>query len=146
MAAALGLGVALGIGGTGAASAAPVSETARSTPVASIAGTWAWRDLDEALATSDAPISVRIAVSGGRPVVVFPGQPPVKGRWAARTRILRVTVPRTITGTTTVVPVLYVIKAGVSKGRMRAEGKIKIRSRNYPGLSTVMAVRTAAPS
>ena len=139
--------MALGGGGTGVATAAPAAETARTgTPVTAIAGTWAWRDLDEALATSDAPIPVRIAVSGGRPVVVFPGQAPVKGRWTASKRILRVTVPRTLIGTTTVVPVLYVLKAGVSKGRMRAEGKIKIRAAGYAGLSTVLAVRTAAPS
>ena len=145
VAAALGLGVALGVGGTASATAAPVSETAR-TPVTAIAGTWAWRDLDEALATSDAPITVRIATSGGRPVLVFPGQAPVKGRWTPRTHILRVTVPRTLIGTTQVVPVLYVLKARASKGRMRAEGVIKIRAAGYAGLSTVLAVRTAAPS
>lgn len=137
--------MALGGGGTGAATAAPAAETARA-PVSTIAGTWAWRDLDEALATSDAPISVRIAASGGRPVVVFPGQAPVKGRWNATTRIMRVTVPRPLIGTTRVVPVLYVVEARFSKGRMRAEGKIKIRASGYAGLSTVLAVRTAAPS
>jgi hypothetical protein len=137
------VGAALGAGG---AAGAPVAETARSTPVTSIVGTWAWRDLDEALATSDAPITVRIAASGGRPVLVFPGQAPVKGRWTPRTHILRVTVPRPLIGTTQVVPVLYVLKAGVSKGRMRAEGVIKIRAAGYSGLSTVLAVRTAAPS
>ena len=116
--------MALGGGGTGVATAAPAAETARTgTPVTAIAGTWAWRDLDEALATSDAPIPVRIAVSGGRPVVVFPGQAPVKGRWTASTRILRVTVPRTLTGTTTVVPVLYVLEGRVLEGPHARRGQ-----------------------
>ena len=138
--------MALGAGGTGAAAAAPAARAARGTPVTAIAGTWAWRDLDEALALGDAPIPVRITVSGGRPVVVFPGQGPIAGRWSSRTRILRFTVPRTITGTATVVPVLYVVKAGTSAGRMRAQGRLMIRSAAYPGLSAVTAVRTAAPS
>ena len=111
-----------------------------------LAGTWAWRDLDEALATSDAPFDVRITVSGGRPVLVFPGQRPVRGRWNPRTRILRATAPRPLIGTPRVVPVLYVVKAGASRGRMRAEGVLKIRAAGYPGLSAVLAVRTAAPS
>jgi hypothetical protein len=42
--------------------------------------------------------------------------------------------------------VLYVVKAGASGGRMRAEGLLKIRAAGYPGLSAVLAVRTATPS
>ena len=139
--------MALGGGGAGVATAAPAAQTARATtPVTVLAGTWAWRDLDEALATSDAPFEVRITVSGGRPVLVFPGQRPVRGRWNPRTRILRATAPRPLIGTPRVVTVLYVVNAGASRGRMRAEGVLKIRAAGYPGLSAVLAVRTAAPS
>ncbi len=137
--------MALGGGGTGVATAAPIVETARA-PVSTIAGTWAWRDLDEGLARSNAPVPVRIAASAGRPVLVFPGRPPVKGRWNRSKRILRVTARRPLTGTSRVVPVLYVLKVRSSKGRMRAEGRIKIRARGYAGLSAVTAVRTAKPS
>ena len=136
--------MALGDAGAGAA-AAPVAQTARA-PISTIVGTGAGRDLDEALASSNAPISVRIAASGRRPVVVFPGQAPVKGRWNPSKRVLRVTVRRPLTGTTRVARVLYVVRVRFTKTRTRAEGRLKIRARGYGGLSAVTAVRTAKPS
>lgn len=133
--------------GAGASAAAGAEESARvSLPATAIAGTWAWQDLDEALSFTGAPVQVRIATSGGRPVVVFSGQRPVRASWNGKRKRLRFTATRVLAGTTRSVTVRYSLRASTAGGRVRLAGRLAIRSRAYPGASAVEALLIARPS
>ncbi len=114
--------------------------------MSAITGTWAWQDLDEALSSDGKPVPVRIAVSNGRPVLVFPGQRPVKGRWAPGARRLTVTAVRPLTAPAgAVASVRYVLKVTGPPARLRMAGTLVVRHKDYPGISAVAATRTARP-
>lgn len=126
------------------AAAAPAAEQAR-TPVGTLAGTWAWQDLDEALSADGSSVSVRIAISQGRPVLVFPGQRPVKAGWQPGSRRLVVTARRALADRSGTVTVRYVLRMTTAGGRTRMAGRLVIRRRDLPGSSAVTALLTARP-